>query len=96
MSVARTYLVCYDIANPKRLRRVAKILCGYGIRIQESVFYCTMPEIMRARLVQEITPVINKDEDQVVLVDQGTNPDVVKSFITIGKKIASIPHIIVV
>lgn len=96
MSEARTYLVCYDIANPGRLRKVARILCGYGIRIQESVFYCTMPDMLRARLIQEISMVIHNDDDQVLLVDQGVNPNIVKSFVTIGKKIRTLPHIIIV
>ncbi|EMN95623.1 CRISPR-associated endoribonuclease Cas2-like protein, partial [Leptospira interrogans serovar Medanensis str. UT053] len=31
-------LVSYDIREPKRLRRVAKIMEGFGERIQYSVF----------------------------------------------------------
>ena len=29
------YLILYDISNPKRLKRVAKILNRYGRRIQK-------------------------------------------------------------
>ncbi|MDR0535374.1 MAG: CRISPR-associated endonuclease Cas2, partial [Puniceicoccales bacterium] len=36
-SPRRRYLVCYDIANPKRLRRVARLLEGFGTRLQYSV-----------------------------------------------------------
>jgi CRISPR-associated protein Cas2 len=32
------WIVSYDIADPKRLRKVAKFLEGYGYRLQESVF----------------------------------------------------------
>lgn len=32
------WIISYDISNPKRLRKVAKFLEGYGTRIQESVF----------------------------------------------------------
>ena len=33
-----SYLVCYDVSNPKRLRRVAKVCEGSGYRRQLSVF----------------------------------------------------------
>lgn len=31
-------LVCYDVASPKRLKKVAKVCESYGIRIQKSCF----------------------------------------------------------
>lgn len=96
MAAVRAYLACYDIANPKRLRRVAKILEGYGIRIQESVFFCKLSDTMRAKLTQEIIPVINHDDDQVAFVDLGADPKVLDGFITIGRKIPVTPQIIVV
>jgi CRISPR-associated protein Cas2 len=32
------YLVSYDISDPKRLRKVARSLEGFGVRLQYSVF----------------------------------------------------------
>jgi len=32
------FLIAYDIANPRRLRRVAKRLEQYAVRVQKSVF----------------------------------------------------------
>ena len=32
-------LVCYDIADKKRLRMVERITEGFGYRIQDSVFF---------------------------------------------------------
>ena len=32
------WLVCYDVANPRRRRRIAKRLEGSGQRVQRSVF----------------------------------------------------------
>jgi len=32
------YLVCYDISDEKRLRRVARVLEGMALRVQYSVF----------------------------------------------------------
>jgi len=31
-------VVAYDIANPRRLNRVAKVVKDYGIRVQKSIF----------------------------------------------------------
>jgi len=36
------YMFCYDIADPKRLRHVAKALECVGIRIQKSFFQSEM------------------------------------------------------
>jgi CRISPR-associated protein Cas2 len=41
LDTARTlYLVCYDIASPKRLYQVHKFLLGYKIGGQKSFFEC--------------------------------------------------------
>ena len=32
------HLVCYDIANPRRLRRAARLCERFGRRLQDSVF----------------------------------------------------------
>ena len=34
------YLIIYDIADPARLRQVAKIIKRYGLRVQKSAFEC--------------------------------------------------------
>lgn len=47
-------IVTYDISDPKRLARVAKIMKDYGVRVQKSIFEVTISppvfEKMRARL----------------------------------------------
>jgi len=45
----RRYLVSYDIANAKRLRRVAKTLESYGTRLQFSVFECPLDDLRLAQ-----------------------------------------------
>ena len=44
------YLVCYDIANPRRLAQVARVMEGFGERVQESVFECRLTRHNRTRL----------------------------------------------
>mgnify|MGYP001323095553 CR=1 FL=1 len=44
---ARLWVIAYDVADPRRLRRVAKLLENRAVRVQESVFegYFTPPEL---------------------------------------------------
>jgi CRISPR-associated protein Cas2 len=69
----RCYLVCYDICHPKRLRRVFKIMNGYGEHWQFSVFFCVLKDIDRVRLQTDLESTMNLKEDQVMIVDLGPN-----------------------
>lgn len=69
----RCYLVCYDIRNPKRLRRVHKVLKGYGEAWQFSVFFCVLKDIDRVRLQSDLEEQMNLKEDQAMLLDLGAN-----------------------
>lgn len=66
-----SYLVCYDIADDKRLRRVFKIMRGYGDHLQFSVFECQLTAIDLARLRAVLSSEIHHTEDQVLFVDLG-------------------------
>lgn len=59
------YLVCYDIADERRLTRVFRLLKGEGVHLQYSVFLCslTWPEL--ERLKREVADRINPREDDV-------------------------------
>ena len=70
-STRRRYLVCYDIADPRRLRRVAKLMQAYGSRIQYSVFECPLDDVTLARLKLEAQETINGEDDQVLFVSLG-------------------------
>jgi len=60
-------LVCYDIRDPKRLRRVAKLMEGYGSREQFSVFRCHLTPGTTHLLRQELAQTMEK-EDSVLFV----------------------------
>jgi len=53
-------IVAYDIADPKRLNHVAKIIKDYGTRVQKSIFEVTVDTKhfmeMKARIENEIVP----------------------------------------
>jgi CRISPR-associated protein Cas2 len=65
------YLVSYDICNPKRLRRVARTLEGFGVRLQYSVFECPLDDLRLARLKAELHDLLHHEEDQVLFVSLG-------------------------
>lgn len=67
----RRYLIAYDIANPKRLRHVCKVMEGYGERLQYSVFISDLSpsELIHARA--EVEDEMLMTEDSVVIVDLG-------------------------
>lgn len=84
----RCYLVCYDIRDPKRLRRIFKVMKGYGEHWQFSVFFCTLKDIDRVRLQSDLEPEMNLKEDQVLIIDMGSNEDSVRdAAVIIGQSL---------
>src|SRR4051794_37111107 len=45
----RRYLMAYDFSDPKRLRRVCKVMEAYGERLQYSVFLCDLSDMELTR-----------------------------------------------
>ena len=66
-----TYIVSYDISDPKRLRRVYRKMRGFGDPLQYSVFRCQLSPVERILLIEALTPLLNHREDQVMLIDIG-------------------------
>jgi CRISPR-associated protein Cas2 len=66
-----SYLVAYDIADPKRLHKVFKFLKGYGEHLQFSVFECqfTARDLVECRA--GLKDLIHHQEDQVLFVNLG-------------------------
>ena len=66
-----TYLVCYDISDPKRLARVGRAMRGFGDRVQYSVFECRLSATDLARCRHHLGRLIHHHQDQVLFVDLG-------------------------
>lgn len=66
-----TFLVCYDISNDLRLRRVHKTMRGFGDHLQYSIFECQFTPTDVARCRHALSKVIHHTEDQVLFVDLG-------------------------
>jgi CRISPR-associated protein Cas2 len=63
-----SYLVCYDISDPKRLRKVARVCEDFGYRRQLSVFLCRISATDFVRLRSRLYDIIKLDEDQVLFI----------------------------
>ena len=61
------YLVTYDVRDDGRLRRVARLLEGYGERVQYSVFRCRLGEVELQRLRWELTRIMANEDDLLVI-----------------------------
>ena len=58
-------IASYDIHDPKRLSRVAKIVKDYGERVLKSVFECNIGENQFAKMQERIDAVIDPVEDSI-------------------------------
>ena len=63
-----SWLVCYDISDPKRLRKVAKICEDFGYRRQLSVFLVRVSATEFVRLRTRLYDAVNTEEDQVLFL----------------------------
>ena len=66
-----SYLVCYDICDDKRLRKVFQVMRSFGDHLQYSVFECQLTPTDVVRLRAELAKIIHHEEDQVLFVDLG-------------------------
>jgi CRISPR-associated protein Cas2 len=67
----QTYIVTYDVCDPKRLRKVFKTVQGYGDHLQLSVFRCELSYREFVELQAKLSGIIHHGEDQVLFVDVG-------------------------
>lgn len=83
----RCFLVCYDVRDAKRLRRVHRTMKAFGEPWQYSVFYCCLRSIDRVRMEAALREELNLKEDQVLIVDLGANEDAAREAArTLGPK----------
>ena len=79
------FLVCYDVADPRRLARTYRKMNGFGEPAQYSVFICDLSPKERALLETALTEILNLKEDRVLIVDMGPSEGRGReSFTTLG------------
>jgi CRISPR-associated protein Cas2 len=84
------YVVAYDIANPKRWRRVFRVMEGFGEWLQLSIFQCRLSRQRHAELIALLDGIIHHDDDHVILVDVGPADYVVPKVVSLGKGYAPV------
>jgi len=65
------YIVTYDISDDDRRTRVFQKLRGCGDHIQYSVFRCDLSDSERITMIAALHPLIEHQEDQILLIDLG-------------------------
>ena len=66
-----TYIVCYDVADPKRLRRVFKVCKDFGQHLQFSVFECDLTTGEKLQFEEKLGAEIKREEDQILFIRLG-------------------------
>lgn len=60
------YIITYDVRDAKRLRKIFKLLRGYGEHLQYSVFRSELSDREKVELIGKMVKFINQGEDQVL------------------------------
>jgi len=79
------YIVAYDISDPKRWRRVFRLMHGYGEWLQLSIFQCRLNEKAHAEMVALLDGIINHTEDHIITMDMGPAERIPPKVVSLGK-----------
>jgi len=80
MRQKKNWLLCYDIANPRRLGRVHRYMTQVGIPLQYSVFRLEIDDSELDSIIMELEQRIHPDQDDIRIYPLHRKP---KSY-TIG------------
>lgn len=58
-------MICYDIVSDRRRNRIMRILKGFGMAVQKSVFECWLTENQLKVLIQRLKKEIKESEDSI-------------------------------
>ncbi len=90
MAEERLYIVTYDISDPKRWRRVFRLMKGYGRWLQLSVFQCRLTPRRRQELAAALDDAVHHQEDHVLIIDVGPADKVSPRVESLGKTFESV------
>lgn len=79
------YIVAYDITDPKRWRKVYRLMLGYGEWLQLSVFQCRLSRTSLVELEARLSELIKHEADHVLILDVGPLGDVKPQVRSLGK-----------
>ena len=84
------FVVCYDIANGRRRRKVAACLDSYGDRVQESVFEVLVDNWRFDNCMADLAALIDMQEDNVVVYRLCGSCNRERSYYGLGRNTANI------
>ncbi len=70
-TLRRRFVVCYDIREPRRLRKTHETMLGYGDPMQYSVFICDLSRSELLVMEDALRNVVDSAVDAVHIVDLG-------------------------
>lgn len=84
MNDEHLYIVVYDIRDPKRWRRIYRLMHGYGEWMQLSVFQCRLDRTRHAEMIADLDTAM-ASEDHVVIIDIGLAEKVAPKIVSLGE-----------
>jgi len=72
--VYKNYLICYDINDSKRLRKVAKVAYSYALGGQKSALEAPLKEQELKELIIQVKKLINPKQDKINIVEYYGEP----------------------
>lgn len=82
----RIFLCTYDVAEDKRRSKLFELLKDHGEHVQFSVFLCSLTTSEAARLGAAASEIMNRDQDQLLIIDIGPDhADWLNSMACCGK-----------
>ncbi|HEK25468.1 MAG TPA: CRISPR-associated endonuclease Cas2 [Hydrogenobaculum sp.] len=61
------FVICYDIANNKRLQKVSKFLEKRAIRVQYSIFEMEGDKKIIKEIMKDLEDLIDKEQDRIYI-----------------------------
>ena len=80
-------LLAYDISEPKRLLKVARVCEDFGVRVQYSIFECRLDEAEFTEFWLQLLAQIDDEEDR--LVAYKIDARCAKETLTAGRMVCS-------
>lgn len=65
MTNRNRYLICYDIASPKRLHYVREAIKEFAVSGQKSFYECLMTTAEQKKMQQRLQKIINTNKDRI-------------------------------
>jgi CRISPR-associated protein Cas2 len=70
-TMRKVFIICYDVCDAKRLRKVYKTLKGAGDALQYSVFRCELTPEEKQDLLSQLWEIINPGQDRLLFANLG-------------------------